>query len=343
MMSAHALHAARRSRPSSRRPRPTSRVPVSTLLDADSPIRRLDFLGRLGAALRQVRTSPATTAKPRPCSPARAASTAAFSARMLVWKAMPSMTPMMSAMRLRAVADAPPSSRPPAPPPRRRCAADLRGASRPAALAWRALSAFWRTVRGQLLPSTRRSAAGCAACCSVRWRQVGLPVGDLGRGGGDGIRAGAHARNDLDQRIVHVAQGAHQAAGLVVRAHGDALGQVALGHGAGNFDGFFQRTHDGAHQQRTAHARQQQHAQRAARQLPGQRHALRLGIQPCLLAALHLPGRELVDAGHVGLGGRFVLLLDQLFHRRRITGAGGDADAFVDRVQRAAPGPARGR
>ncbi|KAG1319111.1 hypothetical protein G6F63_014896 [Rhizopus arrhizus] len=31
-----------------------------------------------------VRTSLATTAKPRPCSPARAASTAAFSARMLL-------------------------------------------------------------------------------------------------------------------------------------------------------------------------------------------------------------------------------------------------------------------
>src|SRR5450830_1185833 len=46
----------------------------------------------------RARTSPATTAKPRPCSPARAASTAAFSARMLVWKAMPSMTPMMSAI-----------------------------------------------------------------------------------------------------------------------------------------------------------------------------------------------------------------------------------------------------
>ncbi len=44
----------------------------------------------------RARTSDATTAKPRPWSPARAASTAALSARMLVWKAMPSMTPMMS-------------------------------------------------------------------------------------------------------------------------------------------------------------------------------------------------------------------------------------------------------
>ena len=44
----------------------------------------------------RLRTSVATTAKPRPCSPARAASTAALSARILVWKAMPSMTLMMS-------------------------------------------------------------------------------------------------------------------------------------------------------------------------------------------------------------------------------------------------------
>jgi hypothetical protein len=39
-----------------------------------------------------VRTSAATTAKPRPCSPARTASTAAFSARMSVWHAIPSIT-----------------------------------------------------------------------------------------------------------------------------------------------------------------------------------------------------------------------------------------------------------
>ena len=48
----------------------------------------------------RLRTSVATTAKPRPCSPARAASTAALSARILVWKAMPSMTLMMSAIFL---------------------------------------------------------------------------------------------------------------------------------------------------------------------------------------------------------------------------------------------------
>ena len=50
----------------------------------------------------RLRTSVATTAKPRPCSPARAASTAAFSASRLVWNAISSMTPMMSAIFLLA-------------------------------------------------------------------------------------------------------------------------------------------------------------------------------------------------------------------------------------------------
>ena len=44
----------------------------------------------------RLRTSEATTAKPRPASPARAASTAALSARRLVWRAISSITPMMS-------------------------------------------------------------------------------------------------------------------------------------------------------------------------------------------------------------------------------------------------------
>ena len=47
-----------------------------------------DFWARL-------RTSSATTAKPLPALPARAASTAAFRARILVWKAMFSMAAMI--------------------------------------------------------------------------------------------------------------------------------------------------------------------------------------------------------------------------------------------------------
>jgi hypothetical protein len=44
----------------------------------------------------RLRTSEATTAKPRPASPARAASTAAFKASRLVCRAISSITLMMS-------------------------------------------------------------------------------------------------------------------------------------------------------------------------------------------------------------------------------------------------------
>ena len=74
----------------------TSFEPASTR-STDSPISSLISLAALALRWASVRTSPATTAKPRPCSPARAASTAALSARMLVWNAMPSITVMISA------------------------------------------------------------------------------------------------------------------------------------------------------------------------------------------------------------------------------------------------------
>ena len=57
-------------------------------------------LAALALRCARLRTSPATTAKPRPCSPARAASTAALSARILVWNAMPSIVPMISLILL---------------------------------------------------------------------------------------------------------------------------------------------------------------------------------------------------------------------------------------------------
>ncbi|MNY04816.1 hypothetical protein D3C86_1375150 [compost metagenome] len=76
----------------------TWRTPASTR-SAESSIRPLISLAACALRCASERTSPATTAKPLPCSPARAASTAAFSARILVWKAMLSTTPTISPIR----------------------------------------------------------------------------------------------------------------------------------------------------------------------------------------------------------------------------------------------------
>ena len=73
----------------------TSLLPSVTLV-TESSISCLISLAAAAERCARLRTSEATTAKPRPCSPARAASTAAFNARILVWKAIPSITLIMS-------------------------------------------------------------------------------------------------------------------------------------------------------------------------------------------------------------------------------------------------------
>ena len=75
----------------------TSCAPCATRA-TESAISPSISLAALALRLARLRTSPATTAKPRPCSPARAASTAALSARMLVWNAMLLMTVVISAI-----------------------------------------------------------------------------------------------------------------------------------------------------------------------------------------------------------------------------------------------------
>ena len=149
----------------------TSLEPASTL-STEVPISALISLAASALRCASERTSEATTAKPRPCSPARAASTAALSARMLVWKAMPSITPMMSAIFLldavissivdtTCVTTSPP-----------RCAtAEADDASW---LAWLAASALWRTVP----VSCAIELAVCCrllAVCSVRAERSALP------------------------------------------------------------------------------------------------------------------------------------------------------------------------
>ena len=121
----------------------TSCVPDATL-STEVLISILISLAASALRCARLRTSLATTAKPLPCSPARAASTAALSARMLVWNAMPSITPMMSAIfRLLTLMSSMVLTtwRTTAPP--RSATDDAVAAS---VLAWRALSALACTV-----------------------------------------------------------------------------------------------------------------------------------------------------------------------------------------------------
>ncbi len=151
---------------------PTSADPASTFatLSAIS-----NLISRAACALRcaRLRTSEATTAKPRPCSPARAASTAALSASRLVWKAMPSITPTMSAIlrELALISSIVDTTRATASLPRV-AASDAPPASCVAALA---VAALCLTVA----VSCSMEAAVCCrllACSSVRWLRSALPV-----------------------------------------------------------------------------------------------------------------------------------------------------------------------
>ncbi len=154
---------------------PASRTcvePVS-MRDTEFSISTLISLAACALRLANVRTSPATTANPRPCSPARAASTAAFSARILVWKAIPSITLVMSTIfsELSAISfmvlTTLSTTRPPL-----RAVSDAVFA-RP--VACRALSVFCRTVavNCSMLAAVSSSAE---ACCSVREERSLLPA-----------------------------------------------------------------------------------------------------------------------------------------------------------------------
>ncbi|MNQ34153.1 hypothetical protein D3C85_476040 [compost metagenome] len=152
--------------------RSTCCEPAPTLV-TESSIKPLISLAACALRCASERTSPATTAKPLPCSPARAASTAAFSARMLVWKAMPSMTETISEI-LRELAEMPCivlTTSDTAEPPRS-ATSDALAANW---LAWRALSAFCFTVDAS---SSMEAAVSSreAACCSVRLDRSVLPA-----------------------------------------------------------------------------------------------------------------------------------------------------------------------
>src|ERR1035441_2111758 len=96
-----------------------------------------------------LRTSVATTANPRPCSPARAASMLALRASMLVWSAISSMTPVMAPMASLAR----PSS------------------SILVAVAWLAASSCWMvaTVDWMVLPPAWAFCSALLASCAACW------------------------------------------------------------------------------------------------------------------------------------------------------------------------------
>ena len=143
---------------------PTRREPSSTRSTL-SLIRPLISFAAPAERCARLRTSPATTAKPLPCSPARAASTAAFSASKLVWKAISSITPIISAifLLLALISDIASTARCTTSPP-------FSAWSRAAEASWlasRALSAFCLTV--EVISSILDAVSSrLEACSSVR-------------------------------------------------------------------------------------------------------------------------------------------------------------------------------
>jgi hypothetical protein len=123
------------------------------------------------------RTSAATTAKPRPWSPARAASTAAFSARMFVWKAIPFTASRISPTR-RALASI--LSIVPATCCMRSEACDATSRDWPASsFARRQFSALRRALAASssmpLAVSSREAACSCVRCVSCALPSTRLP------------------------------------------------------------------------------------------------------------------------------------------------------------------------
>src|SRR3990167_7920637 len=194
--------------------------PVSTF-STEAPMSCLISLAASAERPARLRTSLATTAKPRPCSPARAASTAALSARMLVWKAMPSITPMMSAIlrELCVISCMLATTWPTTWPPRVAAWAALAASW----LAWRAVSADCVTVA----VSCSMLAAVCCrleAVCSVRADRSWLPMAiseDASDTASTPVRQ-APRRNGVDGRhslVKRTGDGAHQQPGHQQHSH----------------------------------------------------------------------------------------------------------------------------
>src|SRR5882762_7344620 len=176
------------------------------------------LISRAASALRcaRARTSPATTANPRPCSPARAASTAALSARMLVWNAIESMTPMMwlILVELDSICPIVSTTWPITWPPLVATSASdvaTKGGQviRPARVAGALLDRS-----GDLLDAGGGALQTGCRIFGAR-RQIQIAGRDIGGCGVDAVAAVADLADDVAQRFGHAGQGIEQLRGLV--------------------------------------------------------------------------------------------------------------------------------
>ena len=124
-------------------------------------------------------------------------------------------------------------------------ARDVGGARRPAGWPARALSAFWRTVAGQLFHRGRGFFQRAGLLLGARG-QVQVAGGDLARGGGDGRRLPLRTSRRPARSGWRSCPAGAASAGRSRRCRATSMsaGQVALGHGARHLDRAAQRPHD---------------------------------------------------------------------------------------------------
>ena len=201
---------------------------------------------------------------------------------MLVWKAMPSITPVMSAMRRELseialmVCTTPSTTSPP-----RNATAEACSTRRSA---WLALLAFCCTV---LVSSSIDAAVSSSeeACSSVRWDRSELPCA-ICEDAEAMLTAVAHVAHDASQAFVHFLERAHQVARFVARGHLDVGGQIARGDLARGVHRLLQRPHDTARDQPA-----QQHADGHAQHRQRDHQRAHAFVQ--VGAGLHRHGRGL--------------------------------------------------
>ena len=177
---------------------------------------------------------------------------------MLVWNAMPSITEMMSAMRLALslISVIVVTTRTTSAPP---CSARFE-AVRASSSAWRALSAFCFTV---LVSSSMLAAVSSRleACSSVRCDRSVVPAATWPDARHHRLGRDAHLRHHLAERGIHPSQGLQQLARLVVAPGVDLGAQVALGDALGEAHRDVDRPEHGAPEEEPERAQREQHGE----------------------------------------------------------------------------------